>query len=120
MVDPASISNEELMRVVAQSRPVSVCILRPGPRRHDADAEGLILEHGRRNVALRAQGTLAIVIPIAGNPEVAGVGVFGADAETVRALMAQDPAVAAGVLTATIYEGRSFPGDTVPGHAVSP
>ncbi|MBV9131190.1 MAG: hypothetical protein JO318_00735, partial [Chloroflexi bacterium] len=73
-----------------------------------------IWEHGRRNFALRAAGLLSVVCPIRDSSDVAGIGVFGADAQAVERIMQGDPAVAAGVLKYEVHAARGFPGDSLP------
>ena len=109
-----ALSDEQMGEMLAQSKAYSVVILRPGPHRQDPGADGIVWEHGRRNFALRAAGLLAIVCPIPGGGEAAGVAIFNAPAEQVRELMDDDPGVRAGVFVYELYTGRSFPGDRLP------
>lgn len=61
---------------------------------------------------LRAEGTLAIVIPI-GDSEISGIGIFRGDIESARAAMADDPGILAGVFVVEFHVGHSFPGDSL-------
>ena len=76
--------------------------------------EKIIREHGRRNMALQAAGLLAIVCPVTDGGEVRGLGIFDAEPESVREIMAGDPGVQAGVFTFEVHPCFSFPGDALP------
>ncbi len=108
------VSNEEIQALLKQSKVYSLVILRPGPRRNEPGSDAIILEHGKRNVALRAAGLLSVVCPVAGGGSVAGVGIFDAALDVVERLMQDDPAIKAGVLAHEIHACRSFPGDRLP------
>ncbi len=47
--------------------------------------------------------------------ELAGIGIFDAGIDEAHRLMADDPAVRAGLLTYTLHTCRGFPGDSLPG-----
>jgi hypothetical protein len=72
-----------------------VVILKAGPNRNEPGVERVIWEHGRRNFALRADGVLSIVCPIADGSNVSGVGIFNAKVYEVRKIMDEDPGVKA-------------------------
>src|SRR5262245_38965512 len=93
------ISNEFMRASMATVRPYTLVVLKRGPAFDPPRSDALIWEHGRRNFALRAAGLLSIVCPVREGPELAGVGVFDADVDRVRAILSGDPAVEAGVLT---------------------
>jgi hypothetical protein len=112
-VDSEGISDDDMKRLLASSRPYTVVLLRPGPKRHEAGADKIVWEHGRRNMALRAAGTLSVVLPI-GSPDVSGIGIFNCDVDATRAIMQGDPGVQAGVFVYDLYESRGFPGDALP------
>jgi hypothetical protein len=114
MPDVSAITDEMLDRLVANAKGYTVQVLRPGPNHQTDGAAAIIREHARRNLALRAEGSLAIVIPIGRGQDIVGVGVFDRDLATTREIVEGDPAVAAGILVSELYEGRSFPGDTLP------
>ena len=109
------ITDDFMREMLGKSRPYSVVVLKKGPNyRADGD-RSVISEHGRRNFALRAAGQLAVVVPLASDTEMAGLGLFTTSLDDTRALMLGDPAIAAGWLTFEVYAGRSFPGDSLPG-----
>jgi len=96
------------------SRGYTVAIVKKGPAYDPPRSDGIIWEHGRRNFALRAAGLLAIVCPVSDGTDLAGIGIFDAEAADVERIMAGDPAVEAGVLTFEVHPTRSFPGDCLP------
>jgi hypothetical protein len=111
------ISDDDMRRMMATTQPYSVVVLHRGPRYADNGARAIIWEHGRRNFALRAAGRLAVVCPVHDDSDLAGIGIFAADVAETEALMAEDPAVRAGVLVSEVHASRSFPGDALPGWA---
>jgi hypothetical protein len=99
---------------MAQTREYCIVILKAGPNRHKAGVETVIREHGRRNFALREEGVLSIVCPVADGSEVSGIGIFNASVEAVRDIMEGDPGVQAGIFIYETHPCRSFPGDRLP------
>jgi hypothetical protein len=92
--------------------PASACAtLKHGPNYGTPGTDGIIWEHGRRNLGLRAAGALAISCPIRDGSDIAGVGIFDREPEDVVAIMNGDPAIQAGVLTFEARPARSFPCD---------
>ena len=76
--------------------------------------EKFIWEHVRRNFALRAEGMLSIVCPIADGSDVTGAGIFDADVEEVIKIIDEDPGVKAEAIVYEIHACSSFPGDSLP------
>jgi hypothetical protein len=109
------ITDEFMHAMRPTARPYTVLLLKRTPELADPDAFPILWEHGRRNYALRAAGLLSIVCPVPDDDELAGVGIFDAGIDEVRELMADDPAVRAGLLTYTVHTCRGFPGDALPG-----
>jgi hypothetical protein len=104
-----------MREMISKTKNYSVVILKnagtpPGPE----DMQ-LIWEHGRRNFALRAEGLLSIVCPIADGSGISGIGIFNADVEATKRIMDEDPAVKAGMFQYEVHPCRSFPGDVLPG-----
>jgi len=112
-----TITDDDMRQMLTATRNYSLVILKVGPHRHDEGADSIIWEHGRRNFALRAEGALSIVCPIADGSEIAGVGIFDASTEDVRKIMDEDPAVKAGILTYEVHPCRGFPGSSLPSSA---
>jgi hypothetical protein len=113
--DVSQITDEFMMRERERASEYSLVILRTTPTTFSEEAAPIIWEHGRRNFALRADGVLSIVCPANDRGELAGIGIFAASSDDVRALMREDPAIEAGVLQFDVHPIRGFPGDRLPG-----
>src|SRR5258708_38571893 len=109
-----TITNEFMLQMLPTARNYCVVILQAGPKRHEDGVEKIIWEHGRRNFALRADGVLAIVCPVADGSNVTGIGIFNASIEEVKQIMDEDPGVKAGVFVYEVHVCRGFPGDSLP------
>lgn len=113
--DLPQVTDEMLREALTQTRPYTAVILKAGPRfeplgpDRSTPVAKIILEHGKRNYALRLAGLLRVVCPIADGSGVAGISIFDASPEDVARVMAGDPAVRADVLTYEIHPTRSFP-----------
>jgi hypothetical protein len=112
MSAPVTIITDEFMRdMMARTKTYTMVLLKTAPGYFQPGADAIIWEHGRRQFALRADGVLSIVCPVADDSDLAGVNIFDASAEEVALLMDDDPAVRAGVLSYEVHPVRSFPGD---------
>jgi hypothetical protein len=118
--DLPEISDEEFSRLRSTARPYTVVILKagsrfimPGPDR-DQDVTNIIMQHGKRNVALRAAGLMPIICPIGDGSGICGVSVFDASPDEVFRIMSDDPGVKTDVFTFEIHPSRGFPGSTLP------
>jgi hypothetical protein len=109
-----TITDEYMQEMMSRTRSYTLVFLKDGPNRGGDDDAAVIWEHGRRNFVLRADGILAVVCPIWDDTPMDGIGIFNAPADEVVALMEEDPAVKAGILTYEVHETRSFPGDALP------
>ena len=65
-------------------------------------------------MALVQAGLLAVVLPVTDDSDLAGIGVFAASEQDTRAIMDDDPAVRAGILTYVIHLVRGLPGASLP------
>jgi len=110
-----TITDEYMLQMRATTKPYTVMILKATPKLREPGADKIIWEHGRRNHALRSDGVLSIVCPIADGGEVCGIGIFNATVEETQQIMDGDPGVQAGIFTYEIHASRSFPGDHLPG-----
>ena len=110
----AIITDEYMHQMLENAREYCVCIIRMTPKRKEPGANKLVWEHGRRNFALRADGVISIVCPIADDSGVSGVYIFNADMQKVTEIMEQDPAIKAGIFTYELHPSKSFPGDELP------
>jgi hypothetical protein len=108
------ISDEQMKERLSQSRDYTLIILHTTPKTFTDDGRPIIWEHGRRNLALRAAGALSIVCPVTEQSDIAGICIFRASPDEVRAIIDGDPAVQAGVLTYELHPIRGFPGDSLP------
>ncbi len=110
-----TIITDEFMRQMNEKmKDYCVCIVRITSKRGQTGAHRFMNEHNRRNFALRAQGSLAVLCQIADGSAVSGVSIFNASAEEVKKLMDEDPAVKEGIFTYELHAGRGFPGDMLP------
>ena len=74
----------------------------------------IIWEHGRRNMALVEAGLLSVVLPVADDTPLAGIGVFAATPTQTRTIMDDDPGIRAGIFTYEVHPVRGFPGAHLP------
>lgn len=109
-----TITDEYMRQMMPTTKTYSVVILKAGPRYSEPGAEKVIWEHGRRNFALRAEGLLSIVCPVADGSAVKGVGIFNAPVDEVDQTMREDPGVKAEIFVYEVHPCRSFPGDALP------
>ena len=109
------VTDDYMQQMMARTKEYCIVILKAGPNRHIERAGPIIWEHARRNFALRNEGLLSIVCPVADGSEVSGVGIFNAGTDQVRAIMDEDPGVREGVFVYEVHPCRSFPGDCLPG-----
>ena len=114
----SEITDEFMREMLGKSRIFTVVLLRATPLfdRTKPEQGKIIWEHGRRNFELRAKGIMPLVGPLAA-PPIVGISVFATSPDETRALMADDPAVKAGLFEIEIAEWRSFPGDSLPNPA---
>ena len=113
-----TITDAEMQTIQEYAQPYTVVILRAGPNFTSPEAADVVREHGRRAFSLRAAGVLAVVTPVVDDSEVFGFGTFDRDPVEVESLMADDPAVKAGVLVAEIHPVIGLPGDSLPPRSV--
>lgn len=87
-----------------------------GPGLEDAASRGfsIVMEHGRRNAAMRVAGLLPVVCPIADGSAVTGIGIFDLSFEDTQRVMDGDPGVRAGLFTYELHPCWSIPGSTLP------
>ena len=109
-----TITDEFMRERIAAARQYCVVILKHGPNKQMAGADKIIWEHGRRTMALNADGVLSIVCPIADGSDLSGIGIFHASLEETRRIMDEDPGVKAGVFVYEAHVCRGFPGDRLP------
>ncbi len=109
------ITDDYMRTRLSQAKQYSIVILKRAAAYAELPAtEKIVWEHGRRNMALNASGELAAACPIHDDANLSGVGIFNRDPEAVRAIMAQDPGVLAGIFAFEIHPCRGFPRSSLP------
>ena len=108
------ITDEYMFEMLAKTKNYTLVLLKAGPQYGTPGADEIVFEHGRRNFALRADGVLSIVCPVADDSEWSGLGIFNAPIDDVVRIMDGDPGVQAGVFTYEVHPVRGFPGDALP------
>jgi uncharacterized protein YndB with AHSA1/START domain len=107
--------NDDAMRArLAAASPYTAVVLRRTASYARPFADPVIWEHGRRNMALGDAGLLAVVLPVADETELAGIGVFAATPEQTVEIMDDDPGVRAGIFFYEVHPVRGFPGSALP------
>jgi hypothetical protein len=109
-----TITDDFMQQMMARTKEYCIVILKAGPNLHKEGAMKTIREHARWNFALREEGVLSIVCPVADGSDVSGIGIFHAGIDRVRAIMDGDPGVRDGVFVYEVHPCRSFPGDCLP------
>ena len=109
----AETDDDYMRRMIGTTHEYTLMILRAGPGRREPGAEQIVWEHGRRNFALRAEGSWRSCVPW---PTAATSQVSGSSRRVRRhgKLMDEDPGVRAGVFVYEVHACRSFPGDALP------
>ena len=101
------------------ARPYVLVLMKAGPAYQPPDARSaeqaaIVREHGRRNLQFSAEGKMAVVGPVRGGLPIVGLCIFNCPEAEARAILADDPAVRAGVLTYDLMTMFGFPGDGLP------
>jgi hypothetical protein len=109
----SSISDDYMDRALKTIKPYTLVAFKAGPKGEEPGANKLIREHGRRNLQLRKEGLVNIIIALRDEWEIEGMDVFTTGVDETRRIMEEDPAVKAGVLTYEIHPAVSFPGDAL-------
>jgi hypothetical protein len=107
------ITDDYMNNRISQAKTYALVVLKPTPGYFAAGSRPIVWEHGRRNMAMQALGIMPIVCPV-GDDEISGIGIFSADADEARSIMADDPGVRAGIFTFEVHTCRGFPGDALP------
>ena len=109
------ITDDYMRAQLGRSREYALVLLRPGEHYEKEGRDEIVWEHGRRNFALRAEGVMPIVAPVADDSDLAGVSILDATVERAAEIMDGDPTIQEGILVYEIHPIRSFPGDALPG-----
>jgi hypothetical protein len=112
-IDLSQITDEYMHSMLKTLKPHTAVLLRVTSKRKESGADQIVWEHGRRNLALRNDGRLCIVLP--GNDEsgVSGMMIFRTNADETRKIMDEDPSVKAGIYAYDIHSVLGFPGDSL-------
>jgi hypothetical protein len=109
-----TITDEHMRERLSQAKRYTVALLRTTSSFKRPEMDPIIWEHGRRNFALREQGVMPIVLPVADDSDLAGLGVFDATEAEVTRILDEDPGVKAGIFTFELHPVRGFPGSILP------
>ena len=109
-----TVSDETMRARLAQAATYTAVLLRRTPAYVRPDVDQIIWEHGRRNMALVEAGLLSIVLPVADDTDLAGIGIFAATPEQTRTILDGDPGVQAGIFSFDLHPVRGFPGSSLP------
>ena len=71
-----TITDEQMRALLPTTKAYAAVILKAGPESQKEGRDAIVWEHGRRNFALRADGRLAIVCPVADSSDVNGIAIF--------------------------------------------
>ena len=105
-----TISDDQMRARLGAAKTYTLMVLRKTTKYERPAHDAIVLEHGRRNMALVEAGLLNVVCPVGSDPELAGIGIFNADVDQVRAIYDEDPGVQAGIFQVDLYTCRGFPG----------
>lgn len=97
----------------------TLLLLKAGPNYQPRESRSpeqsaIILQHGRRNMKLQAEGLMPLVGPVHGAFPIVGMSVFTVSEADARALMADDPAYKAGLFELQFATWFGAPGDGLP------
>jgi hypothetical protein len=109
-----AVSDDTMRTRLAGASAYTTILLRVTDKCLRPAVDPIIWEHGRRNMSLVEAGLLAVVLPVADDTSLAGIGVFAAAPDDVRTIMDDDPGVRAGIFTYDVHPVRGFPGATLP------
>ena len=108
------VSDDAMRARLAETSMYTTVLLHATERFVRPAVDPIVWEHGRRNMALAAAGLLAVVLPVADETDLAGIGVFAATPDDTHAIMADDPGVRAGIFSYEVHPVRGFPGASLP------
>jgi hypothetical protein len=108
-----SITDDYMREMIKTRKSYTLVVFRSGPRADEPGADKMIWEHGRRNLELRKNGIVSIIIGLRDDWEIEGLDIFTTGVDETREIMEDDPAVKAGALAYEIHPVVSFPGDAL-------
>jgi hypothetical protein len=107
------VTDEEMAALLATSRDYCLVVLHPTELKNES-TRPIVFEHGRRNMELRRDGKMPIILRVTTDADIAGLGIFTTNEDETRAIMEEDPAVLAGLFTYDVLPVKGFPGDALP------
>jgi hypothetical protein len=107
------ISDSYMREQLATTQNYTLVLLTASDKYGAEGTEPVIWEHGRRNFQLRADGKLSIVAPVRDDSPLCGIGIFTTPVEETTSIMADDPAVRAGIFTFEVHPISGFPGSSL-------
>lgn len=108
------ITDGQIQAVAATARPFALVQLTWVEGRNQDGADAIELEHQRRMVSLRADGSIVVLCPVLSD-RLAGVAIMTESVDKATEIMDDDPCVRAGMMTVKVVPCLGFPGDTIPG-----
>lgn len=108
------ITDETMRARLAGTATYTAVLLRVTSKYARPAADPTVWEHGRRNMALGEAGLLPVVLPATDDSDLAGIGVFAAAPDDVRAILDDDPGIRAGIFRYELHPVRGFPGSSLP------
>jgi hypothetical protein len=108
-----SVTDEEVRQLAETARSYSLALLRWGPARYQDGADETEKAHQRRLVALRREGIIAILCPVASDT-ICGIAILTVPPEEANEIMSGDPCVEAGMMLCEVQLCHGFPGDSLP------
>lgn len=108
-----TVTDETMRARLGNAKSYTAMVLRTTDTFVRPDVDGIVWEHGRRNMALVDAGLLSIVLPVTDTGGLAGFGVFALDPADVTSVMDADPGVRAGIFTYDVHAVRGFPGSAL-------
>ena len=109
-----TISDEYMKGRLPQSRDYTLLILKRTAKFKRPEVDPIVLEHGRRNMALTQAGLMPIVCPARDTGEYAGIGILTVPIDRAAEILNEDPGVKAGILTFEVHPVGGFPGSSLP------
>jgi len=109
-----AITDEYMRSRLTQARSYTLLILRKTPKYKRPEADPIVWEHGRRNMALQQSGLMPIVCPARDDSDLAGICIVAVSRERAGEILSEDPGVKAGIFSFDVHAVGGFPGSTLP------
>jgi hypothetical protein len=108
-----NVTDEQIQQLAATAKPFSMALLSWADGRFQDGADAIELEHQRRMVSLRLDGTIVVLCPIPSDQR-CGMAILNVPADEATTIMQDDPCVRSGMMTVEVHACFGFPGDTLP------